>query len=193
MSGGTSNSFESRTTSAMGRYSAHLDEVQLAVAAHHFFVRQVVVHVGGVHLHDLVAQERQRLQRIHRVQHQEAAKIGVILHRRLRHVERSERIIAQQHAQLRIIIGPALLIERAKLGEPHPAAHAGADADLEQINFRRKLILGFQIAQQGPEILPRCRRSLPDCGRRRRRPAAPAHNPCRWRFPSPSPGSSRAC
>ena len=91
---------------------ANLDEVQLAVAPHHLFVGKVVVDVGGVHLHDLVAQERQGLQRIQRIQHQEAAQVDVILHRGLRHVQRRQRIVAQQDPQLRIIVGSALLIQR---------------------------------------------------------------------------------
>ena len=112
LSGGMSNSVESAHHIGHGKIGANLDKVQLAVAPHHLFVGQVVVHVGGVHLHDLVAQERQRLQRIHRVQHQEAAQVGVILHRGLGHVQRGERIIAQQDSQLRIVVGPALLIQR---------------------------------------------------------------------------------
>ncbi len=108
----------------------------------------------------LCRRNEQRLQRIHRVQHQEAAQIDVILHRGPRHVQRGQRIVAQQHPQLRIIAGAALLIQRRETWSSHmPAAHARAHADFEQIDFRRKLVLGLHVAQQSPEI----RHAVGDC------------------------------
>ena len=131
---------------------SHLHEVKPAVAAYDLFVRKIVVHVGRVDLQNFVAQKRKRLQRVDRVQHQEAAQIHVFLDGGPGLVQRFRRVIAQQHAQLRIVAGAPASIQLAEPVQPQAAARAGSHADLEEENLRRQLVLGFQLAQQRPEI-----------------------------------------
>src|SRR6266700_7477572 len=100
-----------------------------------------------MHVQDLVAEERQSLERIEGVEHHEAAKIHMILDSGPGHVERSERIVAQQDTQFGIETGAALLIESLEFIEPQAAAGSRTHAEFQNENLRRQLLLLLHVLQ----------------------------------------------
>ncbi len=67
-------------------------------------------------------------------------------------VERDERVVSEQNAQARIVIGAALLVEGLKRVKPQAAAGAGSYADFQEVNFWRQATVFVQLAEKGPEI-----------------------------------------
>ena len=130
-----------------------LDPENPVVAPDDLFVRQVVVHVCGVDVQDLVAQEGKRLDRIGGIERDEAAQVEMLFDRRARVLERRQRIVAQQESQLMIEIRPARLVQGAEMIQPQAGVRAHAHADFQNEDFLRQPARGFEFLQQLPEFL----------------------------------------
>jgi len=101
---------------------------------------------------DLVAQERQRPERVERVGGDHADDLAVRRHCGHRAIERRQGIVGEQESQPGIEAGRPRLVDRLEAIEPEAGPRARAHADLEREDLGRQLAPLVELDQQGPEV-----------------------------------------
>ena len=128
------------------------DQIKTAIATDQLVERQIVVHVGEVHVHDLEAQKREGLERVQSVHGEDAHDRRVRADRGQRTLERRLGAVAEQETQPRVVAGAAGFVERLEPIQPGRRARTRSGADLQREDFGGQLAAGIEIAQQRPEV-----------------------------------------
>src|SRR5262245_29744443 len=100
---------------------------------------------------DLEAIRRQRLERVERVERRRRDVFLVTAERRARARERVGRVVAEDELDLVVIARAVRFVVRLEAVNPRGRSRARADANFENWNFGRQLVLRFELFQELPE------------------------------------------